>query len=223
MQRKIITTGDGSKTIHIEEWGEQYHSVHGAINEANHVYLKHGLLYFLDESKSKEVSILEIGFGTGLNAFLTLIEVEKLGININYVGVEAYPVKQEEIEALNYPELISTEHEKEFNTLHDSDWETQVEISKYFSITKELKFFKDITHISKFDVVYFDAFGARVQPELWTEAIFKIIYKVMKPDSVLVTYSAKGTVKRAMRAVGFIVKRLEGPPNKRHMLRAIKR
>ncbi|WP_299114924.1 tRNA (5-methylaminomethyl-2-thiouridine)(34)-methyltransferase MnmD [uncultured Winogradskyella sp.] len=224
MQRKIITTGDGSKTIHIEEWNEQYHSVHGAINEANHVYLKHGLLFFLSEiPKNREVSILEIGFGTGLNAFLTLIEAEKRQQNISYTGVEAYPVKQEEIEVLNYPELISTKYEKEFNTLHDSTWEKQVEISKNFNITKEQKFFKDIAHSSKFDIVYFDAFGARVQPELWTEAIFKIMYKALKPEGVLVTYSAKGSVKRALKSVGFEIERLEGPPNKRHMLRAIKR
>ncbi|GGI58145.1 tRNA (5-methylaminomethyl-2-thiouridine)(34)-methyltransferase MnmD [Winogradskyella haliclonae] len=224
MQRKIITTGDGSKTIHIEEWNEQYHSVHGAINEANHVYLKHGLLFFLSQiSKNREVSILEIGFGTGLNAFLTLIEAEKRQQKINYTGVEAYPVKQEEIEILNYPELISTKYKEEFYTIHDSTWEEQVKISKNFSIIKEQKLFEHIADNSKYDIVYFDAFGARVQPELWTETIFRIMYKAMKSNAVLVTYSAKGSVKRALKSVGFEIERLEGPPNKRHMLRAVKR
>lgn len=227
MKRNIITTGDGSKTIHIEEWDEQYHSVHGAINEANHVYLKHGLLFFcsefISESNNNEIAILEIGFGTGLNAFLTLIDAEKQNLNINYVGVEAYPVKAEEIEVLNYAELISPKHKSEFETLHKSNWEKQIDVSNNFKLKKEEKLFKDISSISEFDIVYFDAFGARVQPELWTEDIFKKMYDALRPNGVLVTYSAKGSARRAMKAVGFDVERLDGPPNKRHMLRAIKR
>ncbi|MBT8245347.1 MAG: tRNA (5-methylaminomethyl-2-thiouridine)(34)-methyltransferase MnmD [Winogradskyella sp.] len=227
MKRNIITTADGSKTIQVEDWNEQYHSIHGAINEANHVFLKHGLLYFYSELISKsyqnEISILEIGFGTGLNAFLTLIEAEKQSLNINYVGVEAYPVKTEEVEALNYSELISENYETEFEKLHNSLWEKNLRITDHFQLKKEKKFFKDITAISEFDIVYFDAFGARVQPDLWTETIFKIMYNAMKPNSVLTTYSAMGSARRAMQAVGFEVQRLEGPPNKRHMLRAIKR
>ncbi|TCK68718.1 tRNA U34 5-methylaminomethyl-2-thiouridine-forming methyltransferase MnmC [Winogradskyella wandonensis] len=226
MKRKIITTGDGSKTIQIEDWNEQYHSIHGAINEANHVFIKHGLLFYsecISKSHSKPINILEIGFGTGLNAFLTLIEAEKLKKTINYVGVEAYPVRQDEIDVLNYFDLISTQHQTEFELLHTSPWDEVIAVSKYFQLKKEEKFFKDISAISEFDIVYFDAFGARVQPELWTEDIFRLMYHTMKPNSVLVTYSAKGSVRRAMQSVGFEVERLEGPPNKRHMLRAIKR
>lgn len=223
MKRKIITTADGSKTIQIEEWNEQYHSVHGAINEANHVYLKHGLLFFNSEFNEKNISILEMGFGTGLNAFLTLIEAEKCNLNISYVGVEAYPVLQEEIEVLNYVELISEKHKVKFEELHSSSWGKNVKISNFFKLKKEQVLFKNINYTENFDVIYFDAFGPRVQPELWTEDIFKLMYEALKPDGVLVTYSVQGTVKRALRAVGFVVKRLEGPPNKRHMLRAIKR
>ena len=223
MKRKIITTADGSKTIQIEEWNEQYHSVHGAINEANHVYLKHGLLFFNSELNEKNISILEMGFGTGLNAFLTLIEAEKRNLSISYVGVEAYPVLQEEIEVLNYVELISAKHKVKFEELHSSSWHKDVKISDFFKLKKEHVLFKDINYTENFDVIYFDAFGPRVQPELWTEDIFKLMYEALKPNGVLVTYSVQGTVKRALRAVGFIVKRLEGPPNKRHMLRAIKR
>ncbi|ARV09043.1 SAM-dependent methyltransferase [Winogradskyella sp. PC-19] len=223
MKRKIITTADGSKTIQIEEWNEQYHSVHGAINEANHVYLKHGLLFFNSELNEKNISILEMGFGTGLNAFLTLIEAEKRNLSISYVGVEAYPVLQEEIEVLNYVELISAKHKVKFEELHRSSWHKDVKISDFFKLKKEHVLFKDINYTENFDVIYFDAFGPRVQPELWTEDIFKLMYEALKPNGVLVTYSVQGTVKRALRAVGFIVKRLEGPPNKRHMLRAIKR
>ena len=223
MKRKIITTADGSKTIQIEEWNEQYHSVHGAINEANHVYIKHGLLFCFEESDDNNISILEMGFGTGLNTFLTLLEAEKRKLNINYIGIEAYPVLKEEIEVLNYVELISPKHKNQFQRLHDSTWDKTIQISEFFKLKKEQKLFNDINYIKAFDVIYFDAFGPRVQPELWSEEIFKLMYTALKPNGILVTYSVKGTVKRALRSVGFEVKRLEGPPNKRHMLRAIKR
>ena len=235
MKRKIITTSDGSKTIQIEDWNEQYHSIHGAIQEANHVFIKHGLLFYLNchselvsgshkqnNAESKPVHILEIGFGTGLNAFLTLLEAEKLKRNVNYVGVEAYPVETNEINQLNYVELISSKHKAEFEKMHQVSWEAQHEITSRFLLEKQEKFFKDIDAKNTFDIIYFDAFGARVQPELWTEDIFAIMYKAMKDNAVLVTYSAKGSVRRAMQAVGFTVERLPGPPGKREMLRARK-
>ncbi|WP_426429653.1 tRNA (5-methylaminomethyl-2-thiouridine)(34)-methyltransferase MnmD [Winogradskyella sp. HB-48] len=239
MKRKIITTSDGSKTIQIEDWNEQYHSIHGAIQEANHVFIKHGLLFCLEdcqterrslsevevsrsEKGSQPISILEIGFGTGLNAFLTFLKAEELQQPINYVGVEAYPVKTEEIQQLNYVELISEQHKAEFENMHSIPWEEGRNITPIFTLEKQEKFFKDITDKNRFDIIYFDAFGARVQPELWTEDIFKIMYKALKDNGVLVTYSAKGSVRRAMQAVGFIVERLPGPPGKREMLRATK-
>lgn len=228
MKRKIIITSDGSKTIQIEDWNEQYHSIHGAIQEANHVFIKHGLLFFCAElvsasyKGSHPTNILEIGFGTGLNAFLTLLKAEELQQSINYVGVEAYPVKTEEIQQLNYVELISKQHKVEFDKMHTVPWEELHDISPIFKLEKQEKFFKDITDQNRFDIIYFDAFGARVQPELWTEDIFAIMYKALKENGVLVTYSAKGSVRRAMQAVGFTVERLPGPPGKREMLRARK-
>ncbi|REE24744.1 tRNA U34 5-methylaminomethyl-2-thiouridine-forming methyltransferase MnmC [Winogradskyella pacifica] len=229
MKRHIITTSDGSKTIQIEEWNEQYHSIHGAIQEANHVFMKHGLHFYNDtydtesNSPSSVLSILEIGFGTGLNAFLTLVEAEKLKLNINYIGVEAYPVQLDEIKQLNYIELISEEHDTVFEKLHETPWEESCQITSNFELEKQEKFFKDIDAKDQFNIIYFDAFGARVQPDLWTEDIFKIMFNALKENGVLVTYSAKGSVRRAMQAVGFIVERLPGPPGKREMLRAIKR
>jgi len=224
VQRKIITTADGSKTIQIEDWNEQYHSVHGAIQEANHVYIKHGLLFHseLVTDAHKTISVLEIGFGTGLNALLTYLNAEKLNLNINYTGVEAFPISSEELAQLNYPSELKI-NGTVFKALHECSWEEIHHISEVFQLTKQHKFFKDISEENSYDVIYFDAFGARVQPELWTEEIFKSMYKALKPNGVLTTYAAIGSVRRTMQALGFEVERLQGPPGKRHMLRAVKR
>jgi tRNA U34 5-methylaminomethyl-2-thiouridine-forming methyltransferase MnmC len=223
VKRKIITTADGSKTIHIEDWDEQYHSKHGAIQEATHVFIKSGLHYKLNfQTNSKPISILEIGFGTGLNAFLTLIEAQKLKLNINYVGVEGYPVKIDEVNELNYASILASSYANFFNKLHEVSWEDTHLISSNFSITKRQQFFSEIKDELSFDLIYFDAFGARVQPELWSKSIFQIMYNALKPNGVLVTYAAIGQVKRDMKSLGFKVERIEGPPGKRHMLRATK-
>lgn len=226
MKRQIITTADGSKTIHIEEWNEHYHSVHGAIQEANHVFIKHGLLFYFEtniKSASQPISILEIGFGTGLNAFLTFLESQKHAPKINYVGVEAFPLSFDELEQLNYIEQLSAQQFKDtFKAFHECPWEIPHDISPKFQLTKQQKDFKEINDQSKFDLIYFDAFGARVQPELWTEAMFQLMFEALKTNGVLVTYSAKGSVRRAMQSVGFSVEKLPGPPGKREMLRASK-
>ena len=228
MKRNIITTGDGSKTIQIEEWNEQYHSIHGAIQEAQHVFIEAGLQHYCNslnkESQTEpvEVSILEIGFGTGLNAYLTLLESKKLDIRINYAGAEAYPVSINEINQLNYVQLILSENQHLFDKLHSLSWEKEHEIAPNFILNKRQQFFADIIDVNQFDLIYFDAFGARVQPELWTKAMFEIMYRALKPNGVLVTYAAIGEVKRSMKALGFTVERLQGPPGKRHMLRATK-
>ena len=223
MERKIIITDDGSTTIHIPEWNEQYHSTHGAIQEAEHVYLEHGLAFFCTSegyAKDSEISILEIGFGTGLNAFLTAIKAQALNLNCNYVGVEGFPISKEELKALNYSEALKDD--VVFDAIHECDWEKECIVSKNFNLKKQQKQFSEIADKNKFDVVYFDAFGPRVQPELWTEAIFKNMYEAMKPNGVLVTYCAQGHARRAMISVGFTVEKVKGPPGKRHMLRAVK-
>lgn len=228
MKREIITTKDGSKTIHIPEWNEQYHSIHGAIQEAIHVYINEGLAFFLStknyDTASNTVSILEIGFGTGLNAFLTLTEAEKRQIKINYTGVEGFPVSLSEIEQLNYDEAILYKNNSDtFNKLHICDWESNQKISDYFKLKKQKKQFLDISETNKFNIIYYDAFGPRVQPELWTQTIFDKMYKATKKNGVLVTYCAQGDARRAMISAGFTVTKEEGPPGKRHMLRAIKK
>lgn len=219
MKRKIITTADGSKTIQISDWDEQYHSKHGAIQEAYHVFIEHGLSLFID----RKISILEIGFGTGLNAFITFLEVKKRKLQVKYRGIEKYPVSPEELQQLNYvAELDAEKFESTFLNIHRSPWEEKVAISEDFFLTKQQKCFSKINDKAAFDLIYFDAFGARVQPELWTEDIFSIMYNAMKSNGILVTYAAKGSVRRAMQAVGFTVERLPGPPGKREMLRAKK-
>ena len=219
MQREIITTADGSKTIQLKEWNEQYHSKHGAIQEAYHVFIKHGLNLFHNQS----INILEIGFGTGLNAFITFLEAPKLDLNIAYRGVEAYPVSAGELSQLNYISELKAEGFRErFHQMHQSLWDDLVVISDYFTLYKEQCDFKEINAQNSFDLIYFDAFGARVQPELWTEDVFAIMFKALKNGGILVTYAAKGSVRRAMQEVGFEVERLPGPPGKREMLRATK-
>ncbi|WP_282117595.1 tRNA (5-methylaminomethyl-2-thiouridine)(34)-methyltransferase MnmD [Cellulophaga baltica] len=220
MERKIITTSDGSTTIQIVDWNEQYHSIHGAIQEAYHVFIKKGLSLY----KDRAMAILEIGFGTGLNALITYIEAQNFNLKIDYTGVEAYPVSPEEIKQLNYIEQLEAQKfQEEFDKMHASEWEKSIAISSTFSLLKQQKDFMQITDKAAYDLIYFDAFGARVQPELWTEEIFKIMYAALNNNGVLVTYAAKGSVRRAMLAVGFEVERLDGPPGKREMLRATKK
>lgn len=219
VRREIITTGDGSKTIQIVEWKEQYHSVHGAIQEAYHVFIKSGLSLF----KDRQLAILEIGFGTGLNAFITLLEAPKLNLEIYYCGVEAYPVTTEELNLLNYvSELGAERFSDDFLKMHQCAWEVDSTITKDFIVHKQKQDFLALRHTDMFHLIYFDAFGARVQPELWTEELFQIAFNALKAGGILVTYAAKGSVRRAMLAVGFTVERLKGPPGKREMLRATK-
>lgn len=220
MKREIIKTLDGSTTIHLEEWNESYHSKHGAIQEAKHVFIKNGLSLF----ESNPVSILEIGFGTGLNAFITFLESEQKQQYINYVGVEAYPIAASEVLGMNYVEELEAENFSEvFKKMHESEWNQEVKINSRFSLTKRKQFFDKIDDLEIFDLIYFDAFGYRVQPELWSTAIFQKMYNSLKPNGVLVTYAARGVVKRSMIEVGFTVEKLTGPPGKREMFRAFKK
>ncbi|MGB1391152.1 MAG: tRNA (5-methylaminomethyl-2-thiouridine)(34)-methyltransferase MnmD [Flavobacteriaceae bacterium] len=219
MKREIIKTSDGSTTIHIPEWNEQYHSIHGAIQEANHVYIQQGLNY----KTINEIAVLEIGFGTGLNSFMTFLKAQERKLKIEYVGVEAYPIFKEELEKLNYvAELDAIQFTEIFESFHSCSWEEKHKITPDFSLLKRKQFFHEINDKNKFDVIYFDAFGARVQPELWTEEIFLKMFLALKSGGVLVTYAAKGSVRRAMQSVGFSIERLPGPPGKREMLRATK-
>jgi tRNA U34 5-methylaminomethyl-2-thiouridine-forming methyltransferase MnmC len=219
MKREIIITDDGSTTIRIPDWDENYHSTHGAIQEAKHVFIKNGLDLYQNQDS---ISILEIGFGTGLNAFITFLETlnkEK----VNYVGVEAYPISTEEIAQMNYvTELQATQYQDVFDNMHSCDWESQQNITENFILTKRKQFFQDIDDKEQYDLIYFDAFGFPLQPELWSEAIFKKMYDALLPKGTLVTYACRSSIKNAMLTVGFSIEKLPGAPGKREMLRATK-
>ena len=219
MKREIITTNDGSTTIHLPELNESYHSKHGAIQEAYHVFIKNGLSLF----EGKSVSVLEIGFGTGLNSFITYLEAKKSNQSIDYVGVEAYPVAVEEALQMNYvKELNANEEVTIFKNMHESIWEEKIAISDDFSLTKRQQLFQDIYDEDAFNLIYFDAFGFRVQPELWSLEIFQKMYNALKINGVIVTYACRSSIKNAMVECGFKVEKLPGAPGKREMLRAKK-
>ncbi len=219
VKREIITTADGSTSIHLVDWDESYHSKHGAIQEAYHVFIKNGLDLF----KANNISILEIGFGTGLNAFITLLEAEKSNQNIDYVGIEAYPVAENEVQKMNYVSELNVENKQNyFDAIHQSDWENNIEITENFNLTKRKQFFEEINDENQYDLIYFDAFGYRVQPELWSTEIFQKMYNALKINGILVTYAARGVIKRSMIEVGFTVEKLPGAPGKREMFRARK-
>ena len=219
MKRLVVHTADGSTSIHLPEWNESYHSKHGAIQEAQHVFIKNGLDLFQNQT----ISILEIGFGTGLNAFITLLESPKRQLTVDYTGVEAYPVLAEEWQHMNYvAELHADAQAPIFDQMHSCSWEQLIPLSPTFSLCKRQQRIQDIADEAQFNLIYFDAFGYRVQPELWSDAIFRKMYASLKANGVLVTYAATGAVRRSMLAAGFSVEKLEGPPGKREMLRATK-
>ena len=219
MERRIIRTADGSATLQIPEWQEQYHSIHGALQESLHVFINSGLRCF----QKRKIALLEVGFGTGLNALLTCLEAPELELTIEYTGLELYPVTAPEWEALDYGNLFPESYASEtFIALHRASWETSVPVTPFLTLYKRNQDFRQVQDVNAYDLIYFDAFGARVQPELWTEALFERMFKALRLGGCLVTYAAKGSVRRAMQAVGFRVERLSGPPGKREMLRAWK-
>jgi tRNA U34 5-methylaminomethyl-2-thiouridine-forming methyltransferase MnmC len=219
LKREIIHTKDGSTTIQITDWDECYHSRFGAIQEAKHVFIKNGLSLFQNQS----VSILEIGFGTGLNAFITFLESKKLNQSIEYVGVEGYPISAEEVLSMNYVSELKAEAESAiFEQMHQSQWEEEHRLREDFLFCKRNQFFTDIVDIEKFNLIYFDAFGYDVQPELWSTAVFQKMYDALKPKGILVTYAARSVIKHSMIEVGFTVEKLKGAPGKREMFRASK-
>lgn len=218
--REVVLTKDGSHTIAIPEKGVTYHSVHGAVQESLHVFMEAGLGAVLTSSNKPEVSVFEMGFGTGLNAFLTALVAEEQQIHVSYTAVEAFPLPVEEALQLNYTDTLG--HAALFAQLHRSAWNAAVTINEQFTLCKVQTELAAFLPSQTFDLVYYDAFAPSVQPELWTKEIFEKLYGIMNANGVLVTYCSKGDVRRALLAAGFSVEKMQGPPGKREMLRAKK-
>jgi tRNA U34 5-methylaminomethyl-2-thiouridine-forming methyltransferase MnmC len=217
MERKIITTSDGSHSIFVPELNEHYHSTHGAIQESRHVFIEAGLKHFNNGHSAKHVRILEIGLGTGLNALLTYIESERSNVEINYISIEAFPVSEEVVKQLNYADLLAGESAMNisdvFHLIHSCEWEKENQLSKCFSIKKIKNTLQKVTFENEqFDLIYFDAFGPPTQPEMWTEEIFSKLSHALKTGGALVTYCAKGEVKRSLKKTGFMVESLPDLP-----------
>ena len=222
MQRKLILTGDGSHTISMPELNVTYHSIHGAIQESKHVFIEAGLKSLLPV-EGTALNVFEMGFGTGLNALLTIIESERLQRKIYYETVEQFPVDTGEVRSLNYCEQLDREDlQPIFEQLHSCEWEKKVNITENFGFNKSRTNLLNLETSETFELIYFDAFAPNTQPELWTNEIFEKMFAMLDPGGILVTYCSKGDVRRAMQAAGFIVEKLPGPRGKREMTRALR-
>ena len=220
MSKEVILTEDGSHTLRMEEIDECYHSTHGAVQESMYIFIDAGLKRFLTNG-GHEVNILEIGFGTGLNAYLTLVEAEKLGLRIHYTAIELYPLPVNDAIQLNYPEYLGLKRAL-FEKIHYLPWNNNNDVTPYFCLDKINCDYTNYILSGQYNVIYFDAFSPEKQPEMWTEDGFRKIYRCSGDGAVITTYCAKGTVRRTMGSVGFSMERLPGPPGKREILRGQK-
>jgi tRNA U34 5-methylaminomethyl-2-thiouridine-forming methyltransferase MnmC len=223
LQRQVITTNDGSTTIKVLNLNECYHSTFGAITESQHIYIEAGLKFV--SSKKSEISVMEVGFGTGLNALLACIFAYENKNTINYLGIEPYPIKDEEFNLLNYGNFLH--HEKTlqwFEEIFKSRNNVSTSIHPLFNFTKEVIPIQDWKVMNEaFDVIFFDAFAPEVQPEMWQSEIFEKLYAALKMGGIMVTYCCKGIVKRRLKESGFTIEKLPGPPGKREIIRAMKK
>lgn len=222
MEREIISTKDGSKTLYIKSLNESYHSTHGALQEAKHVFIENGLKkqYYCD------INILELGFGTGLNLLATIDEFLKTDKNhiINYYTIEKYPVNHTEVLDLAYFKLFDeSKLEDIFEKIHTCEWNEKVKLAPNFYFKKIENDFHNLNEVQlpSINLVYFDCFGSRVQPDLWELELLKKIKDKMSDGGLLTTYSSKGSFRRSLQELNFEVKKLAGPPGKREMINAV--
>ena len=217
---EIKETQDGSHTLLSSEYGVTYHSKYGAITETYHVFIEAALRF--KAALQQEISILEIGFGTGLNAYATLLESQKRNLKVIYQTYEAFPISLEQASTLNYAQQLQPDQESSFLQLHTFSWGDQHFVNENFQFKKVLASFDTIEEENLFDIIYFDAFAPESQPELWTEELLGKMYRALKPEGLLTTYCAKGVVKRTFKKIGFHLETLPGPPGKREMIRVSK-
>lgn len=218
MERSLRLTEDGSHTLYVDKLDESYHSIHGALQESMHVFIEQGL----HTLPKPELRILEIGFGTGLNALLTIQFAQEKNLAVHYHAVEKYPLNKAEYSQLNFEQFIDGIPKGTLNQIHTAEWETSLPLSENFTLFKEKADFRSMNPPANFDLVYFDAFSPDNQPELWSTSVFSCIQKLTRQGAVLVTYTSKGVVRRTLISCGFKVEKLPGPPGKRAMIRAIR-
>lgn len=218
LKPELIESADGSHTLRVASLNENYHSHKGALTESQYVFLSMGLDLF---SEKESIRLLEVGFGTGLNAMLTALAKGRPAVR--YTSLETYPLSWDLVSKMNYAALTKDPYAEElFKTLHHAQWNVEVKIDDDFYLDKRHLALQKFISPSSFDLVYYDAFAPHAQPELWELAIWQKLFDMMASKAVLVTYCAKGQVRRDMQTAGFEVQRLQGPPGKREMLRAIK-
>ncbi len=222
MIKKIFKTQDGSPSFIIDELDETYHSRYGALTEASYIYIEKGLSSWVKNNNKKEVSIFEMGLGTGLNAYLAFCFCNKNKIKLNYYTVEKFPLSIKEINLLEMEKFLPhPEFHKLFKWLHSSDWNTNNFHEDFFFKKSNLDFF-DLTINNKYDIIFYDAFGYNAQPEMWGKKALEICFRALKPCGYWISYCSKGSVRRFLEKLGFAIDRLQGPPGKREILRAIK-
>ena len=221
MKREIEITSDGSRTLYVPGLDEHYHSIKGALAESRHIFIDMGL----NHHSSSQLHILEIGFGTGLNAFLTLLAAEEMVKKVHYTGIELYPLEMDVLRELAYPDTINIERSEDYYRLHQAEWDKDETITPAFTLHKiKGDFMKYEFPKEFFDIIYFDAFAPEKQPEMWSQCLFDALYRSLNIGGILTTYCAKGVVRRMLQSSGFEVERLPGPPGgKREILRGIKR
>jgi tRNA U34 5-methylaminomethyl-2-thiouridine-forming methyltransferase MnmC len=220
MNRELVITKDGSHTLFVPALDEHYHSTYGALQESKHIFINEGL----NRCPGKNIAVFEIGFGTGLNALLAYMESAVRNIKINYYTIENDPLDMQIINKLNYPEILKLDEcgRKLFYDMHTGEWNRKLELHSNFIITKIKDDLTLFTIPFIYDVVFFDAFAPEKQPEMWDKKIFRKIFNNISTGGILITYSAKGEVKRILKSSGFKVEIIQGPPGKRQMIRARK-
>jgi len=216
MNRELRITEDGSHTVFFKDLDEPYHSIHGAIQESWHVFIEQGFL----QLRQTSVRILEVGLGTALNLLLTVFSSEEKGTEVYYHAVEKYPLQPDEYNQLNFNKFFQGHGSEWLSVIHDAAWDKEVRITNWFTIFKERSDARAMKPMGIFDLVYFDAFAPDKQPELWSEEVFSMLAHLMNPGAILVTYAAKGSVRRTLQGCGFQVEKVPGPPGKREMIRA---
>lgn len=221
MSRQIVTTADGSHTVHLHGSNVMYHSHHGAIQESLHVFISAGLHHIAMSDNSHPIRIFEVGFGTGLNVLLTYIEAVKASQPIHYTAVENDPLSPQEYEALNYEQFLSCTPGI-LREIHAAPWNLAHKLSDFFTLRKLQIDLQDFSADDPFHLIYYDAFAPAAQPELWTEQVFGQLFHMLLPGAALVTYCSKSDVQRAMKSAGFKVQKLTGPKGKREMIRGIR-